>query len=522
MTTNAAQLDLSGHLDAATHTGPQSHTEPASQPPASASHPAPTGPPATPNAQPRPRSTKRRTKRRTHDGGSIDRLPSGRYRVRYYADDLTTRHTRTFTSRRDASDFLATIRTDRLRGEWRDPRTGARPLGEYAASYLATRTDLRPSTRLLYARTLRVWITRDITFTPAAGGRPRTLNLGTRHLRTLTVADIREWHAAVTQTIEANLARRAERRAQPRKPPTDAAHARAYARSQGHAVAETGKLPAHHWQAWRAAGSPQNAAPERRPSREPGTPATPPRQAYALLRLVLNNAVRDGLIPANPCQIPGAGNARPAERTIPSPEQVEALAAHMPEHLRVSIILAAYSGLRVGELFALARRDVDLATRTLRVRRTLVRTETDPVAFGPPKTDAGRRTVHIPASVATQLRDHMTTFVADDPDALLFTTSNNGPLPASRRTEHFRRARRRAGVSSAITWHSLRHYAATQYARTGATTRDLQARLGHSTVVAAMIYQHTDADRDRALTELLDNLRPGNPSNVHPLTARTA
>ena len=29
-----------------------------------------------------------------------------------------------------------------------------------------------------------------------------------------------------------------------------------------------------------------------------------------------------------------------------------------------------------------------------------------------------------------------------------------------------------------------------------------------------MIYQHTDADRDRALTELLDNLRPGNPSKL--------
>lgn len=459
--------------------------------------------------------TTRRT-RRAHDGGSIDRLPSDRWRVRYYSDS-GKRHTRTFRTRKEASDFLASVRTDLLRGEWRDPRNGARPVVEYARAYLDTRTDLRPSTRALYGRVLARWIAADLTFAPPGGGRGRTVNIGARHLRSLTVADVREWHAAVTQTAVASVARIEARRAQAR--PDDTRTAREWARENGHDVADTGRLPHAAWAAWLAAGRPPSTI-TYRPPRDPANAATQPRHAYALLRLVLAAAVRDGLITANPCQLPGAGSPHHAERLIPTPAQVEALAAAMPARLRVAVILGAYSGLRSGELFALARRHVDLDARTLRVERTLTHASQHGIGFGPPKTDAGRRVVHLPASVVAELRDHLANHVHDDPDALLFATTTGKPLPASRRTEAFKRARRRAGVDPRITWHCLRHFAATQYARTGATTKDLQARLGHATVAAAMIYQHSDLDRDRALTDQLDALRA--PGNVVHLPGRTA
>jgi len=53
-------------------------------------------------------------------------------------------------------------------------------------------------------------------------------------------------------------------------------------------------------------------------------------------------------------------------------------------------------------------------------------------------------------------------------------------------------------------------------AATGATLAELMARLGHSTVSAAMRYQHAAADRDKAIAEALSGLAA---ASVTPITA---
>ncbi|MGI9023949.1 MAG: hypothetical protein ACR2HV_12090, partial [Acidimicrobiales bacterium] len=52
--------------------------------------------------------------------------------------------------------------------------------------------------------------------------------------------------------------------------------------------------------------------------------------------------------------------------------------------------------------------------------------------------------------------------------------------------------------------HDLRHAGATLSAWTGASTKELMARLGHSSSQAALIYQHAASDRDRKIAEGLD------------------
>jgi len=52
----------------------------------------------------------------------------------------------------------------------------------------------------------------------------------------------------------------------------------------------------------------------------------------------------------------------------------------------------------------------------------------------------------------------------------------------------------------------LRHTAGTLAARTGATTKELMSRFGHSSPRASMIYQHAAADRDRLIAEGLDKM----------------
>jgi integrase len=52
-----------------------------------------------------------------------------------------------------------------------------------------------------------------------------------------------------------------------------------------------------------------------------------------------------------------------------------------------------------------------------------------------------------------------------------------------------------------LTIHHLRHTALTLAGQLGATAAELQARAGHASQAAMVIYQHATLDRDRALAE---------------------
>jgi len=70
---------------------------------------------------------------------------------------------------------------------------------------------------------------------------------------------------------------------------------------------------------------------------------------------------------------------------------------------------------------------------------------------------------------------------------------------------HFLKAKKAAGRSD-LRWHDLRHTGATLAAQAGATTAELQARLGHSTAAASQLYQHEAKGRDRAIADALSRL----------------
>jgi integrase len=52
--------------------------------------------------------------------------------------------------------------------------------------------------------------------------------------------------------------------------------------------------------------------------------------------------------------------------------------------------------------------------------------------------------------------------------------------------------------------HDLRHTGNTLAAQTGASTKDLMARMGHDSSQAAMIYQHATSEADRAIADALN------------------
>jgi integrase len=239
-----------------------------------------------------------------------------------------------------------------------------------------------------------------------------------------------------------------------------------------------------------------------------GSP-TPARQSYALLRAVLNTAVADELIMRNPCLVRGAGVARSGERSVATLPQIAELADAVPPRYRMLILLAAWSGARWGELVALTRDRLDLDRGTMTIDRQYVELEDNTLVLDTPKTAAGIRTVHIPPHLLDELREHLTTH--PDPDstrALVFTNAFGGPLTRGGFRTTWVKARDRVGLP-AFRFHDLRHTGNTLAAATGASTKELMARMGHASMRAALIYQHASADRDAAIAAALSRLAVG-------------
>ncbi len=231
---------------------------------------------------------------------------------------------------------------------------------------------------------------------------------------------------------------------------------------------------------------------------------TPTRQAYSLLRAMLNTAVRDEVLTRNPCTVRGAGMSRTAERTVATLEQVDALADAVPPRYRMLILLAAWSGARWGELVALSRERLDLDAGTLTIDRQYVELRDGRLVLDTPKTAAGVRTVHIPPHLLVGLQQHLDLYTtAASP--VIFPNSKGEPIRRASWRSVWLLARKRAGLPD-FRFHDLRHTGNTLAAATGASTKELMARMGHASMRAALIYQHASADRDAAIAVALSRL----------------
>ena len=113
--------------------------------------------------------------------------------------------------------------------------------------------------------------------------------------------------------------------------------------------------------------------------------------------------------------IKGASVERPAERPVATVEQVYALADAIEPRYRAMVLLATFCGLRVGELRALRQRNLDLLHRTVSVVEQYQQLGDGTLVLGPPKTDAGRRVVAIPAALIPDLETHLATWATPGP-----------------------------------------------------------------------------------------------------------
>lgn len=236
-------------------------------------------------------------------------------------------------------------------------------------------------------------------------------------------------------------------------------------------------------------------------------------RAYGFLKAVLATATEDGKIKTNPCILRGAQNAVTGRKVEPPRHgELQTILDKITPRYKAAVIIAAWGGCRYGEMTELRRKDI-LVTKDLllieqvivKVSRAVTKTTGEGFIVGKTKSEAGVRSIVLPPHVGSIVINHLAEHVGRSPESLLFPAADGTThLAQSTFAKHWDPARIAAGRAD-MPWHALRHHGATKAALAGATLKELQERLGHSTVAAAMRYQHT-AGRDAEIAKRMSEL----------------
>lgn len=167
------------------------------------------------------------------------------------------------------------------------------------------------------------------------------------------------------------------------------------------------------------------------------------------------------------------------------------------------VLLSAWGALRFGEVTELRRKDIGEGCEVITVSRGV--THHGGCVVKTPKSGK-TRTIVLPSHIRADLKHHLDTYVGTQPDSLLFVSARSACHVSQ---NVFREALNDACKSvgrEGVTHHALRHLGATLAAQAGATVAEVQARLGHSTPRAAMLYQHATASRDADIAAVMSKM----------------
>lgn len=108
----------------------------------------------------------------------------------------------------------------------------------------------------------------------------------------------------------------------------------------------------------------------------------------------------------------------------------------------------------------------------------------------------------IPAFLLEDVEAHLDRFTGPRDDTLVFTGPKGAPLRRSNFTRAWRRATSSAGLVG-IHFHDLRYTGNTMAGEAGASLRELMDRMGHSSMRAALIYQHRSTRRGKMIADAI-------------------
>lgn len=223
------------------------------------------------------------------------------------------------------------------------------------------------------------------------------------------------------------------------------------------------------------------------------------RQAVGVLRQVLDVAVGDRAIDANPAVKVGVGGGRVGEKRALTHEEIRALAGGVtyPTYRALTVFLA-YTGLRIGEALALTVGDIDADRRSVLVSKAYRRSDVrgDGRAIGPTKTHATRR-VPLPTVVTDVLvESKLLDGASHTPDRILFASQAGSYIDQADYRRALRAASDKAHLTPHVTPHQLRDTCASLAIQAGASVVDVARMLGHQSPTMTLRHYATAFDTD--------------------------
>jgi integrase len=211
------------------------------------------------------------------------------------------------------------------------------------------------------------------------------------------------------------------------------------------------------------------------------------KPVYDLINRIMDKAVVANKILRNPCNEIDTRNELPAEEEGPEMlflmhEEIELLAHEIDPRFQALIYVAAYSGLRAGELWALKRTKLILPVGEVgKIQVHWAQSEPYGHIVVKPTKSRRRREVWIPQKVSRILREHLLAYPS--PDGLVFTAPEGGRIRHNNfKTRFFNRAVDAACVPQdadhRLRFHDLRHTAAAIWLSEGCSFKELQDLLG--------------------------------------------
>ncbi|HXK39307.1 MAG TPA: site-specific integrase, partial [Candidatus Paceibacterota bacterium] len=225
--------------------------------------------------------------------------------------------------------------------------------------------------------------------------------------------------------------------------------------------------------------------------------------ALRLLRSILRAAVEDGLLARSPADEVSAPRRPHHKNRYLTEEEVAQLVAAHPMKYRAFVLIAAYGGLRFGEIVGLRLEHVDFFRRKLRVEEAIV--ESGGQTHLRPTKSGKTRTVTLPRFVMEALSEHMRA-APPEHGGLIFAEDDGGPV---RRSNFYKRvwwpALKASGIGK-MRFHDLRHTSAALAIAAGAHPKTIQMRLGHHSAAFTLdVYGGLFESLDEDLAERLDS-----------------
>lgn len=225
-------------------------------------------------------------------------------------------------------------------------------------------------------------------------------------------------------------------------------------------------------------------------------------QAWPHISLV-SSVLRAAVALGELAEMPKLPPVRKRKRKLPScprTEDIVALITWCRGWLRLAVALAAYAGLRSGEVRALEASDVDLARGEIHVRRAM---SADEVATT--KSDE-ERTVPI----APELRPHLEVACRGKRGRLVLTERGDAPS-RQKILDRLTRVQTRHHLVR-HSFHAIRHYFCTSLLRRGADVETVRVVAGHQDIATTARYLHAGVEDARRVMLGQTQVKQSEPS----------